>query len=94
VDRNTEVVAEEPEHYTMQKRPAESGLWVYDFALPALRADQLALDDEGTPESNGDEGLLDEVLSSSHFLKCSGRRLRSLQYHKHIRIWQHRHECS
>jgi hypothetical protein len=35
-DRNTEVLAEVHEHYTMQKRLAESGLWVYDFALPML----------------------------------------------------------
>jgi hypothetical protein len=35
-DRDTEVLAEVHEHYTMQKRLAEHGLWVYDFALPML----------------------------------------------------------
>jgi hypothetical protein len=32
----TELLCEVHEHYSMQKRLAERGLWVYDFALPLL----------------------------------------------------------
>lgn len=35
-DRHTELLCEVHEHYTMQKRLSEQGLWVYDFALPML----------------------------------------------------------
>ena len=35
-DRDTELLCEVHEHYTMQKRLAEGGFWVYDFALPML----------------------------------------------------------
>jgi hypothetical protein len=35
-DRNTELLCEVHEHYTMQKRLAENGFWVYDFCLPML----------------------------------------------------------
>lgn len=34
--QKTELLAEVHEHFTMQKRLAEHGLWVYDFALPML----------------------------------------------------------
>jgi sucrose phosphorylase len=34
--RNTEILAELHEHYTLQQRISEHGLWVYDFALPML----------------------------------------------------------
>jgi hypothetical protein len=32
----TEILAELHEHYTLQKKISEHGLWVYDFALPML----------------------------------------------------------
>ena len=35
-EKGTELLCEVHEHYTMQKRLAERGFWVYDFALPML----------------------------------------------------------
>lgn len=34
--RGTELLCEVHEHFSMQKRLAEKGFWVYDFALPML----------------------------------------------------------
>ena len=34
--RDTELLCEVHEHYMLQKKLAEKGLWVYDFALPML----------------------------------------------------------
>lgn len=35
-ERGTELLCEVHEHFSMQKRLAEQGYWVYDFALPML----------------------------------------------------------
>jgi hypothetical protein len=35
-ERGTELLCEVHEHFSMQKRLAEKGFWVYDFALPML----------------------------------------------------------
>lgn len=35
-EAGTELLCEVHEHYSMQKRLSEHGLWVYDFALPLL----------------------------------------------------------
>jgi hypothetical protein len=102
-DRDTEVLAEVHEHYTMQKRLAEHGLWVYDFALPMLTLQVRPLCSlEPLCSKNGNKDIsLDRQTAGvnacntpKHYFLCSDdetlmHNVRQLCWH----FWRGRCEC-